>query len=490
MLPRAARKKNGGAWAALFVVQLLYCVWHIVAKKAMNKDFNPFVLALYRQVGAVVCLFFLSACFEDRRVSGRLKRGRWLILLMGVLGFGNIFGFVVALSMITSFNSALLHPTIPVVSSLVAGLSGVERVSASAIVGVLLGAAGAFVVVFYGVPEDTNREGGGPESKRRLLFGNLFLAGQCVCMGCLLVVQKAVLAANPTLGPATLTFLYNGVAAALAIVVTPFLAPSFGGKNGDASAYVPHTKYAVAAIVYGAVVGICVIYVLLAWATQKAGPTVVALSMTLQPPLNAVLAVLLMNRDSFATGEWVGGLLIVAGLLVSVLRREDDEPPLLVEFEKETTTPTDLLDPDPEVRGGDRRRHLGIHNFKKKKKRAELSLSPLFKHKERRPSISTTSVSNRGDDDDDDDEENNVVAVVQNALHDVAPGTPESVRSARSSLSSVASAFSTPSSGHRYERVSRDVLFANDGLDTTFAAFEDDDDNTPPPPPPPPYDDL
>ena len=62
--------------------------------------------------------------------------------------------------------------------------------------------------------------------------------------------------------------------------------------------------------------GLCFVYAVLGWATKRTSPTVVALSMTLQPPLNGLLSVLFMGRQSFSAGEMCGGFLVTAGLVI------------------------------------------------------------------------------------------------------------------------------------------------------------------------------
>lgn len=233
---------------------------------------------------------------------------------LGILGFANIYGFVLALSYVTSFNSALLHPTIPVVSALAASASGVEPLSFNKGLGVVVSAIGAVVVVVFGVTDDRNTEGdhkGG--NNRRLMIGNAFLLGQCVAMGLLLVLQKSLLGVL-RIPPTTLTFIYNSIASVPALVVTMALVdPRSPAK------YSLQYSIEVLATVYGAVFGICFIYVLLTWATSKIGPTSVSLSMMLQGPLNGALACLFLGRQGFTLGEVFGGLLIILGLVVTVL---------------------------------------------------------------------------------------------------------------------------------------------------------------------------
>lgn len=301
--------------AALFVVQLSYCVWHILGKAALNGGMSPYTLALYRQSGACAVMLLMSRVLDKergiRRLCGLSGFDTVRIFVLGTLGFGNIYGFIVALSYVTSFNSALLHPIIPVVSAFFATVTGVERLSFRKALGVLVSAAGAVVVVVFGVRRDPNKEGG---EGGHVVVGNAFLLGQCVCMGGLLVLQKSLLSAT-NIPPTTLTLAYNCVAATYALVFTICLVD----PRQEPEAYSFSSRIEIVATLYGAVFGICLIYVLLTWATDRAGPTVVALSMTLQGPLNAILACLFLGRSSFTLGEIGGGALICLGLVVTVL---------------------------------------------------------------------------------------------------------------------------------------------------------------------------
>lgn len=317
-----------GPWASLFVVQLSYCIWHVLGKKALNYGMSPYVLALYRQAGGACCMAVLSHIVDGNAgVLSLPKRCRSLarfdalrVAGLGALGFANIYGFIIALSYVTSFNSALLHPIIPVVSAVAAWATGVERLSMRKALGIFASAVGAFVVVVFGVRSDHNTEGG-DSSGHRILVGNAFLLGQCVAMGCLLVLQKALLTATGV-PPTTLTLVYNIIAMIPAVVATLILV-----DPTESGAYSLKRPIELGATLYGAVFGICFIYTLLTWATSKIGPSAVSLSMTLQGPLNAVLACLFLDRRSFTIGEVGGGTLIVVGLVVTVLDTGAADPP-------------------------------------------------------------------------------------------------------------------------------------------------------------------
>lgn len=204
---------------------------------------------------------------------------------------------------------------IPVIAAAAAAAMGVETLTLRKAVGVCCSALGAAVVVAFGVSGDGGGEANPDSSKASVVVGNLILLGQCVCMGVLLVLQKSLMSSTG-LPPTTTTFFYNVIAALISLVATPILV------GGDVASYRFTTWQPLLATLYGAVFGLCFIYVVLGWATARTSPTIVSLSMTLQPPLNALLSVLFMGRTSFTFGEVCGGLLISAGLVVTVAFRD------------------------------------------------------------------------------------------------------------------------------------------------------------------------
>ena len=125
-----------------------------------------------------------SSLLARLRASVSRRDARRLVLL-GLLGFGNIYGFIVALSYVTAFNSALLHPVIPVFAAGIAIATRVEGVSLRKLAGVCVSAGGALVVVVWGVREDHGGERNTGATSHGVIVGNCVLVGQCVCMSAL-----------------------------------------------------------------------------------------------------------------------------------------------------------------------------------------------------------------------------------------------------------------------------------------------------------------
>ena len=321
--PRSPWLARAKVWGVLFLVQLAYCEWHVLAKQALSSGTRPLALALYRELGGVLVMHALARRLDGARACARetralLRPHARAFAALALCAFANIVGFIVALQYITALNSALLHPVVPVLAYALGRALGVEPPARAKGVGVLLCAAGAVVVVLVGAPADRMRGASDPA------LGNALLLAQCCAMAALLVLEKPVLDAG--LKPTFVTaWYYSGAAlltlAACAGVATARLARGdargarrelvLGAGGADAGR-------AWAAAAFGALVAIPFVYVAMAWANARAGPSAVAASMTLQPPLNAALSALFLGRRTVAPGELAGGALVLAGLLCVV----------------------------------------------------------------------------------------------------------------------------------------------------------------------------
>lgn len=314
-------------WFVLFTVQLCYCVWHVVGKKALMDGMHPIVLAIYRELGACMVMHALATRIDGRPPYKSLRRADWRIfLIMGILSYGNLVGFIMALNYITAFNSALLHPTIPVFAAAIAVMMRVETLTRHKAVGIGFCALGSFVVTAWGVQGDST------EGASNVVLGNIILVIQCFSMAALLVTQKRVLERYP---PTTTTAGYYTVATVMTLITTLAWVQ-------DPSAYVIRTSMEWVAVIFGALVGVTYIYCALAWCTQRTSPATTAVSMTMQPPLNALLSVLFMGRTMFSLGEVLGGLLIMGGLVITVwvqLNERSSDSTLLPSSSPEADSP-------------------------------------------------------------------------------------------------------------------------------------------------------
>lgn len=302
-------------WAVLFSTQLAYCIWHVLAKKALLDGFHPLTLAMYRELIACPVMHLLAWRNDKQPVWMSLQLSDLpFFLLMGVFSFCNVVGFIMALEFITAFNSTLLHPTIPVFAAFLGIVVGVEPMSTLKAFGIVVCGIGSVIVTLWGVRVDEGEIG----YNHNYIMGNAILMGQCLSMAALLVMLKVALKRLP---PTTISATHYTVAMVLTSGTTLILVQ-------DKERYEVQGALQWSAVLIGAFVGVTYVSIALAWVTRRTSAATAAVSMTLQPVLGAILSVAFMGRTGFSWGELLGGLFVILGLIavaISITVTKADE---------------------------------------------------------------------------------------------------------------------------------------------------------------------
>lgn len=299
----------------LFVVQLVFSAWPVLVRVALEAHNSAVLIALLRDVLASVMLW-VGVWFESGRpsllsiVTSFLKSSenkppndsfpeRNIFVLLGVCSSVNSVGYVVALRYVTPFNSALLHPTIPVFAATLGALFGVETLTPRKAVGTAVCIAGSIVVVVSQADLSVNSS----------LVGNLLLVLQSFAMAALLVGQRFV---PPKYTSLKTTAMYYTVGAFLSAPIS--LTVLWATKG-----YSTVSLTALAVVAFGAIFVIAFNYAALTWANKKSSPSVPATSMMLQPPLTFLLGYVIGDRPSVGGWEIGGGAVIIFGLILTTM---------------------------------------------------------------------------------------------------------------------------------------------------------------------------
>ena len=290
----------------LLGVQLIFCGFHVTAKSAM-RQLHPLALAGLRVAVATPVLLLIATLAQSRvpashpRIPGAHDQLR--LALLGLFGvFTNQLLFILGLSHTTAINAGILMPSIPAFTVLVALVSGVERVSAGRLLGVLLSMAGALVLLR---PHRFALDG--------TALGNLLVLANCLSYAIFLVLQRPMLRRLPPLTVIAWAFAWGG--AGLVAVSWPHLA-----------ALQPQL-FPVALwwkLGYIVVLGAVVVYPMNTWAIGRSSPVLVAAYTTLQPLGTAVLAAVLLG-ERMGWIEAVSFALIACGLWI--VSRTRSTPP-------------------------------------------------------------------------------------------------------------------------------------------------------------------
>lgn len=301
--PSAANPSPG--WqvhAGLLSVQLIFGGYHVTAK-AVLATLDPFALVALR-VGLAAPILVVLAWRADRTVP-RLGELAYLALL-GFLGvFANQLLFINGLELTTATDAAILMPSIPVFAVGVGALLGIERVGPIRMVGILLAAGGAVVMVN---PAGLSLAGGS-------LLGNGLILANCLCFATFLVVQRPILRRLPWRTVIAGAFVF-GATGVLAASWRRLAAVDFGALPGG-------VWWGLGYIVLFPTV---LSYSLNTWAVRRSSPSLTAAYTTLQPVATATLAALLLAERPELM-DAVGFVLIVSGLWVVSRRAEQRASP-------------------------------------------------------------------------------------------------------------------------------------------------------------------
>ncbi len=277
------------AYLALIGANILFGLNYSYSKTIMPEYMSPLALAVLR-VSVAAVLFLAAIAFTHRERVG--KQDVWKLAVASMLGLvANQFVFLQGLRYTSPVDAAIITTCIPVLVLLISALFRKERITPFRLIGVIVGAAGALLVILYG---------GLVHLGKGQLGGNLLILFSSCCYAGYLVWTKPL---TQKYSPLTvMTYMF--------VVATVTTLPFFGFSLAQ-------TDWgAIPADIWGAIVFILlgvtfVAFLLVAYGLRKVRPTTVAIYQYLQPVV-AVLFAVLRGQDRLD-----GVKLLAAGLVFS-----------------------------------------------------------------------------------------------------------------------------------------------------------------------------
>lgn len=249
-------------------------------------DADPLTLALLRWGIGVLCVLPVALLLGARWPA----RSDWSgVALLGLSFFGLFFVlYNLAVSHTTAARASLALSTLPLQTMLVGAVLGVERLTLRKSTGVGIAIIGVFAALATGLSE-------APVGAWR---GELLMAAAALCMSFYNVLSRPYIQRSSALGFLALGMACGAVALAIVCLVT--------GRIGVLTAF--GTPQWIAALYLG-VAGGALAFILWVMALQRASPTRVANTMTVNPVAAALLASLLVDEP--VTPSLVAGLVAV-----------------------------------------------------------------------------------------------------------------------------------------------------------------------------------
>ena len=274
-------------------VLLTVAIWsaNFVVVKAAIGELGPLTFTAARYVVATVTLFLLVRWrLGPVRPPARLAVA---LMALGMLGFGGYqVLWSIGLTQITAGDSALIIAASPVLTVLLAGAVGMDRVTTPKVAGALIAFAGVAVVVAAGHELSLGAS----------LIGDLLTLGAAVLWAIYTVVGTRMLRQVDPL-QATAWAVLGG---------TLFLLP-FGLFNVMTSPPAVVSLPAVVALLYSGALAAAVANVLVFNAIRLIGPARVTVSQFLVPAGAVVLGAIFL-AEPVGVAQVVGGAVIVLGV--------------------------------------------------------------------------------------------------------------------------------------------------------------------------------
>lgn len=291
------------AHLALIAVALIYGGNYTIAKIVMDDGYlQPFAFIFLRGGVGLVLFWFFHTLFVREQVD---RRDLPLLAVCGLFGVAiNQLVFFAGLKMTMPINASLIMTTTPILVLLVSSAMLGETITRRKVVGILLGAAGAILLIAYGRQVAIGGQG---------LWGDLMIIINASAFGLYLVLSKPLMQKYHPITIVKWAFTFGF------LIIIPFGYVPL--RHTDWSAFTPLIWSSVA---YVLICTTFLAYLFNAFALKVVHASVVSIYIYFQP-LFATLIALAIGKDQLDGVKVLSGLLIFAGVFL-VSRRKQWQP--------------------------------------------------------------------------------------------------------------------------------------------------------------------
>ncbi len=281
------------ALLAAFVVAVIYGLNYTIAKDVMPTYVKPFGFIVIRVTGTAL-LFWLVGLFTVKETIDRADFGRlFLAALFGVCI--NMLAFFKGLSLTSPINASVIMVNTPILVLILSAIILKERITATKVLGILIGLSGAVLLIVYG---KSVIQGDNP------LLGNLLIFVNASSYGLYLIVVKKLTSKYHAITLVKWLYLFGF------FMVLPFGFQEFMEVSWHT---IPRTMYFNIGFVI--VFTTFFAYLLNLFALSRLRPTTLSAFIYLQPLLATSFA-LLMRKDQLNMIKVVAALLIFTGVFL------------------------------------------------------------------------------------------------------------------------------------------------------------------------------
>ncbi len=296
--------KNQKAHFALFTVALIYGANYTIAKDILvSNSIQPHGFILFRVLTGALLFGLLFHGFIREKVQ---RKDVWLFALCGLFGVAiNQIFFFRGLKLTGPIHASLIMTTTPIIVLVVSFLLLGEKITWKKVLGILLGAAGAIMLIAYG--EEVNF---GSDQ----LWGDFQIFINAASYGIYIVLVKSLMERYHPF-----TVMYG-----LFVFGCCFVFP-FGFREAMEVDWSSFSSGIWIGFVYVLFCTTFLTYLLNGYALKVLSPSVVSIYIYLQPFLASSIA-LLLGKDELTVSKLVAAVLIFVGVyLVSQRKLKENQ---------------------------------------------------------------------------------------------------------------------------------------------------------------------
>jgi drug/metabolite transporter (DMT)-like permease len=287
--------KNLKVHSALFLVSLIYGANYSIAKIALPEYLEPFGFIVLRISLATLLFWLFSLTSKTEKIVSRKD----FLLLLASAFFGvavNQMLFFKGLSLTNPINASVIMTASPIMVMLTAYVLGKEKLTINKIIGVLIGALGAYLLL----TKD------GVSLTHGTFLGDLFILLNGTSYAIYLVIVKPLMAKYRPITVIKWIFLFGF------IFTFPFGIEQLSAVNW--SIIPPRAWMSIAYVIVAATFAV---YLLNVWSLKFVNSSVVGIYIYLQPMISTLIAVSFRGDKLDITTVLYSMLIMVGVYLVS-----------------------------------------------------------------------------------------------------------------------------------------------------------------------------
>jgi drug/metabolite transporter (DMT)-like permease len=278
----------------IVLVTYIFFGFNIPVSKSLLVSVGPFGWSFARALFACSCFWILSLFLPRERLTQKSDLGLLLVCAL----FGMVFNqlsFVAGLTMTSPIDASIISTAVPVMVMIIAAIVLKEPITPTKVTGVLVGAAGALLLITSGANGSIGSNG---------LHGDLLCLLSGLSYAIYLVISKPLVQRYSSITIMKWTFLFSSV----------FLFPTGVSELTIIDIAAIDTQLWLK-IAYALILGTFIPYLLIPMGLKRLRPTTMSMYNYVQPMVASIVAIIAL-QDTFTWVKLIAAMLVFSGVYI------------------------------------------------------------------------------------------------------------------------------------------------------------------------------